>query len=108
MMHLIALAVGFVLDYLLGDPYTMPHIIRLIGNLIAGAERAIRAVLPTSKTGERLGGLVLVLVVTGISCEATVALLRLARDISPWLMLALDLIRRRKNKHFLFAYFSFQ
>ena len=32
--HILAFAIGYVLDLLIGDPHSMPHPIRLIGNLI--------------------------------------------------------------------------
>ena len=33
--HVLAFAIGFVLDLIIGDPHSLPHPIRLIGNLIA-------------------------------------------------------------------------
>ena len=38
MYHMIAFAGGFLLDLLLGDPYTFPHPVRLIGRFIAALE----------------------------------------------------------------------
>lgn len=40
--HMIAFFLGFCLDLLFGDPYWLPHPIRLIGKLVAGAEKKIR------------------------------------------------------------------
>ena len=37
--HMTAFFLGFLLDLLLGDPYWLPHPIRLIGNLIAALDR---------------------------------------------------------------------
>lgn len=37
--HIIAFFAGFLLDILFGDPYLLPHPIRLIGNLIAKVEK---------------------------------------------------------------------
>ena len=37
--HMIAFSLGFLLDLLFGDPYWLPHPIRLIGSLIAKAEK---------------------------------------------------------------------
>ena len=37
--HIIAFFAGFLLDMLFGDPYLLPHPIRLIGNLIAKVEK---------------------------------------------------------------------
>ena len=39
--HLIAFALGFVLDQLIGDPMNFPHPIRLIGNLIGSLDRIL-------------------------------------------------------------------
>lgn len=48
---MIAFVLGFFLDLLLGDPYWLPHPIRLIGKLIAGAEKKIRC--PGKRKAER-------------------------------------------------------
>ena len=39
--HMIAFAAGFLLDLIVGDPYCLPHPIRMIGNLIAGLEKKL-------------------------------------------------------------------
>ena len=39
--HMTAFFLGFLLDLLLGDPYWLPHPIRLIGNLIAALDRKL-------------------------------------------------------------------
>ena len=39
--HAIAFFLGFLLDLILGDPYFLPHPIRLIGTLIAGWEKRL-------------------------------------------------------------------
>jgi adenosylcobinamide-phosphate synthase len=39
--HLIAFALGFFLDQLIGDPMNFPHPIRLIGNLIGSLDRIL-------------------------------------------------------------------
>lgn len=39
--HSIAFFLGFLLDLLLGDPYWLPHPIRLIGNLIGKVEKCL-------------------------------------------------------------------
>ena len=40
--HIIAFFVGFLLDLVLGDPYYLPHPIRMIGKLITGTEKILR------------------------------------------------------------------
>ncbi len=44
--HMAAFFLGFLLDLLLGDPYGMPHPVRLIGKLIAGGEKRLRDFQP--------------------------------------------------------------
>lgn len=39
--HMIAFFMGFLLDLVLGDPYYLPHPIRLIGRLITGTEKKL-------------------------------------------------------------------
>jgi adenosylcobinamide-phosphate synthase len=39
--HIIAFMAGFIIDLILGDPYQLPHPIRLIGNLIAKLEKIL-------------------------------------------------------------------
>lgn len=85
MSHLVALTCGFVLDALLGDPYDMPHIIRLIGTLIARTEGLLRRAFPATPRGERVAGVVLVAVVAGGSCACCWLALDLLARISPWL-----------------------
>lgn len=41
-----ALAIGFVLDLLIGDPRWLYHPICVIGNLIAVLEKVIRKIFP--------------------------------------------------------------
>ena len=72
--HILALGAGFLLDQLLGDPYSLPHPIRGIGWLIAKTEKVLRSGNPQeNSTGreaaERRQGKLLVVVVlllTGI------------------------------------------
>lgn len=72
--HLIALIVGFALDLLLGDPYWMPHPIRLIGRFISASERLLyKEGAPANSM--RWRGVMLVIIVTGISTACAVALI---------------------------------
>ena len=58
-----ALAIGFVLDLLIGDPRWLYHPICVIGNLIAVLEKAIRKIFPKSNGGELAGGFVMVVLI---------------------------------------------
>lgn len=66
-MILPAVAAGFLLDLIFGDPHFLYHPIRLIGKLIEKLERFLRAVFPKNKRGERIAGFLLVIFVVGIS-----------------------------------------
>lgn len=90
--HLMALAIGFALDLVVGDPHWLPHPIRLVGRLISGLERILRRVFPATPKGERAAGVVLVVLVCAISTACAIALLVLCGMASPWLALAVESI----------------
>ncbi|MCH5212377.1 MAG: cobalamin biosynthesis protein CobD [Oscillospiraceae bacterium] len=56
-----ALALGFVLDCIIGDPQWLYHPIRLIGKLITAEEKKIRKKLKNTASAERSGGVLLVI-----------------------------------------------
>lgn len=62
-----ALLIGFILDLIIGDPQGMWHPIRVIGNLIAKSEKVIRKIVPKTARGEFIGGILLFIVVSGLS-----------------------------------------
>lgn len=72
---MIALAIGFALDLIFGDPHWMPHPICLIGNLIAAGEKRIRSVFPKTKGGELAGGILLVILIVAVSTAVPIAIL---------------------------------
>lgn len=37
--HILAFVIGFIIDLILGDPYCLPHPVRLMGNLIGSLEK---------------------------------------------------------------------
>jgi adenosylcobinamide-phosphate synthase len=65
--HLLALALGFLLDLAIGDPRWLPHPIRGVGLLIAGLEKRLRRAFPRTPEGERAAGRVLVALTVVIS-----------------------------------------
>lgn len=71
----IALVIGFLLDLILGDPYWLWHPIRGIGNLISVTEKLLRRIFPKTKQGELLAGVLLVILVVGISAGIPTVLL---------------------------------
>ncbi len=54
-----AIACGFFLDLLLGDPVWLPHPVVLMGKAIVGLERVFRRIFPATPAGLRLGGTLL-------------------------------------------------
>lgn len=64
---LIAVIIGFILDLILGDPHWLPHPVRLIGFLIAKGEKIIRKILPKTKNGEIVGGLILTVIIITVA-----------------------------------------
>lgn len=89
---LCALAIGFGLDLLLGDPHTIPHPVAAIGKLISWLERVLRRRFPKTESGERHAGMVLWLITVLLSTGLPAAALLLCRSISPWLCLAVESI----------------
>lgn len=80
-----ALASGFILDMLLGDPHGWPHIVRGFGFLISAFER-----LYYPLKNKRLGGLLLVISVLIFGAGLPAVLLMLACNISSYLYFALE------------------
>jgi adenosylcobinamide-phosphate synthase len=81
------LAAGFILDQLLGDPPSWAHPVRWLGRQIQALESLLRRLLP-----ERLGGILLLVLVTGTAGGATWAGLELAGWWHPWARLVLATI----------------
>ena len=65
------LILGFILDCIIGDPYNIPHPVRLIGRLIGGLEKLVRQRMKNL----RIGGVILGLTVILLSTAAPLALL---------------------------------
>ena len=91
-ISLFALAIGFVLDLIIGDPYWLWHPIRVIGKWIDTCERYIRHIVPDTKKGLRLGGAMLVFMVTGASTTVPFVILMLCEAICPVLRLIVESI----------------
>lgn len=77
----IALALGIVLDFILGDPHGWWHPVIGIGNIITKTETVVRKIFPKSKGGERIGGIVLVWFVILVSVAVPAVLLYAAYRI---------------------------
>ena len=71
----IALFLGIVLDFILGDPHGWWHPVMGIGKIITKTENIVRKVFPKTKRGERIGGAVLAVLVILVSVAVPAVLL---------------------------------
>lgn len=77
-MKILPLLLGYILDLILGDPYSMPHPIRSIGTLISKTETLLRKVFPNSPKGELLAGTFMPIIVVGTSTIVPFIVLRVS------------------------------
>lgn len=63
---MISLIIGYLFDLIVGDPQGFPHPIKLIGNMISKVEKNLRQKCK-NKNDERKAGIILWLIVVGIS-----------------------------------------
>ena len=78
-LPVLPLIIGLVLDTILGDPYTMPHPVRLIGHMISACEKIVRKNMPNNL---RLGGTLLAIAVSGVSFAVSLIIVLIAYRIS--------------------------
>ena len=71
LLFVLPLILGFLLDCAIGDPYSLPHPVRLIGKFIGVLEKLVRKHMKNL----RLGGTLLALTVVSISTAAPLLLL---------------------------------
>lgn len=93
--HIIALLLGVILDLIIGDPYKLPHPIRLIGGLIGKLDHLFmdkRIDKERNKNTERLLGLILVLIVISLTALVTSIVLIGAYLINPILGMVIEAI----------------
>ncbi len=84
----IALAVGFVLDLLLGDPLEKIHPVVLMGKYISISEKACRRRAGEDRGKLRQNGMWLALSTIGLSMLVTAAIMKLAGYGGKWVFLA--------------------
>ena len=82
---------GFVLDTLFGDPPWLPHPVVLMGKAISALEKRLRARLPQTPQGERLGGAVVAFTLPVGTFLLTSLVCLGAAKLSPWLGLAVQM-----------------
>lgn len=94
--HSIAFFLGFLLDLILGDPYWLPHPIRLIGNLIVALEKRFLSKETKGKEhkeqekSERRRGTLLVFIVLSVTFAVTAFLVIGTYLLHPYLGVAVE------------------
>lgn len=83
-----ALVAGYVLDLIIGDPHGMWHPICFIGNMISFFEKRLRT--GKSEQKDLVAGVLLVILVTGISTVIPLVLLLVCYRIWFWLGFAVE------------------
>lgn len=89
---LYAMLGGFALDWLFGDPAWLTHPVVIMGKAISALERALRARLPKTPRGERLGGLTLAIVLPVGTLLLTGGVCRALGAVHPLLGFAVELL----------------
>lgn len=89
---LAALCIGFILDFILGDPHSLWHPVQGIGSLITGTEKVQRKVFSDKKRPLQIAGLLLVIFVVSVSVLLAGLLLWIAERIHPALGFGLSCI----------------
>ena len=91
--HILAFFFGFLLDLLLGDPYWLPHPIRLIGSLISGLEKKLLGGRTEKDHKKELKkGVLLVFLVLFISFSVSAILIVGTYNIHPYLGVLVETI----------------
>ncbi|MEG2246625.1 MAG: adenosylcobinamide-phosphate synthase CbiB [Peptostreptococcaceae bacterium] len=70
------MVIAYVLDLIIGDPYSFPHPVRFIGNLIRFVEMKIRNIAKTKKQ-LKIGGFILWIVTVGTTITVTSLILNI-------------------------------
>ena len=86
----LAIALGFVLDWIFGDPQGMWHPVCAIGSLISKTEKLLRRLFPATPRGEKIAGVFLWIIVCGLSLAVPLAVLFLLGRVSKWLAFAAE------------------
>ncbi len=89
-MNAVILLIGFGLDWTLGDPPRLPHIVVGIGKIIALSERVLRSLFPATPRDERIAGGILAAAVTALSLCVPALVFAVAGSIHPALRFTLE------------------
>lgn len=76
-MNILSIYIGYIIDLIVGDPYSFPHPVRYIGKLIKKTESIIRKKAKNNKD-LKIGGFFLWFIVVGITYLVTYLILKLS------------------------------
>ncbi len=79
-MNIVSIYIGYILDLIIGDPYSFPHPVRYIGKLINIVENRIRKIFKTNKQ-LKVAGFLLWIITVGITYTVTYFIVKLASFI---------------------------
>lgn len=88
-LYALPIIFGFIIDLFLGDPYSLPHPVRLIGSMISRLENAVRKRFADNL---KFGGAVLSIIVLTASTAIPFAILFAFYKINSWLGIAAESI----------------
>lgn len=92
--HLAAILAGYLLDLCLGDPHSMPHPVRALGNLIVWLEKYLRPAGKKHATerGERRAGVLFVCLVLLVTGSVAGAILWISRLGGIWIQTVVEAV----------------
>ncbi|MDB8806231.1 MULTISPECIES: adenosylcobinamide-phosphate synthase CbiB [Romboutsia] len=79
-MNILSIYIGYIIDLIVGDPYSFPHPVRYIGKLIKKTESIIRKKAKSDKA-LKTGGFFLWFIVVGITYLVTYLIIKLSSFI---------------------------
>ena len=86
-MNILSIYIGYIIDLIIGDPYSFPHPVRFIGKLIKITEDRIRKVAKNDKA-LKIGGFILWFITVGVTYFVTYLIVKLSSLIPGGFLIA--------------------
>ena len=90
-MNILSIYIGYIIDLIIGDPYSFPHPVRFIGKLIKITEDRIRKVAKTDKA-LKISGFFLWFITVGVTYFITYLIVKLSSLIPGGFLVANSLL----------------
>lgn len=92
-MYLVsAIALGFIMDCILGDPVNIPHPVCFIGSFISKSEKVLRRIFPDTSKGKRTAGLFMAVITVLVTGIISYSIIFIANKINFWLGFAVNTV----------------